>query len=138
MANHDMGMTRPGGETLAEVVNGLGTVSPGKAAIYYQDEILSYGELLARTETVAKSLLAMGVRNGDRIGALLGNEPDWGVICLAAAKVGATFVPLNTWYKQQELAWTVRHCGLSLLITRDRYIKTNYIDLFSAMMPELA
>jgi fatty-acyl-CoA synthase len=133
-----MNMARPNGKTLAEVVGALGKMSPGKTAIYYQDEIWSYGELLGRTEMVAKSLLAMGVRNGDRVGALLGNEPDWVVISLAVAMVGATFVPLNTWYKQQELAWTVRHCGLSLLITRDRYIKTSYLDLFSAMMPELA
>jgi len=131
-------MNRPDGRTLAEIVREKAAVSADRPAIFYQDETVSYGDLLARAEQAAKSFLALGVRNGDRVGTLLGNEPDWVVIALAASMVGAVFVPLNTWHKQQELAWTIRHCGLSLIIVRDKYIKADYVRLFSEMIPELA
>jgi len=131
-------MNRPDGRTLAEIVREKAAASGAHPAIFHQDETVSYGELLARAEQAAKSFLALGVRNGDRVGTLLGNEPDWVVIALAASMVGAVFVPLNTWHKQQELAWTIRHCGLSLIIVRDKYIKADYARLFSEMIPELA
>jgi len=131
-------MQRPSGKTLAEVVRENARVAPNRPAIFFEDQTISYGELQQRVEQAARALLAMGVQLGDRIGLLLGNEPDWIVLALAAAATGALLVPLNTWYKRQELAWTMRHCGLSLVIAAGRYLKTDYAGLFSELIPQLA
>jgi fatty-acyl-CoA synthase len=102
-------------------------------AIFYFDETVSYRELQQRAREAARSLLAAGVRRGDRVGVLLGNQPEWLVLCFAAAQIGATFVPLNTWYKKSELEWTIRHCELSLLVFTPRFLKQD----FAAMLTEL-
>ncbi|HEX4096426.1 MAG TPA: AMP-binding protein, partial [Caulobacteraceae bacterium] len=102
-------MIRPSGKTLAEVALGAPPAAP---AIFFGQEVISYGELNARAQAVARAMAGQGIGAGSRVGALFGNEPDWMVTALAASALGAVFVPLNTWYKAAELAWTLRHCGL--------------------------
>src|SRR5690349_18867204 len=110
-------MQRPAGKTLAQVLAEKAAAAPASPALFYADRVWSYRDLLEATEVAAKALLALEIRAGDRIGVLLGNDPDWLVLAMAASRVGATFVPLNTWYKKAEIAWTVRHCGLKLLVS---------------------
>ena len=113
-------MIRPAGKTLAEVAAGQPPAAP---AIFFGQDVISYGELNARVLDVARAMTAQGIGAGSRVGALFGNEPDWVITALASSALGAVFVPLNTWHKSAELAWTIRHCGLSLLILRRQFLK---------------
>jgi fatty-acyl-CoA synthase len=131
-------MRRPYGKTLAAVVAEHASFTPDAPAIFYHLRIVSYGELNALAAEAAQGLVALGVKAGDRVGVLLGNEPDWVVMALAASAVGAVFVPLNTWYKASELAWTMRHCGLSVLVARRHFLKTDYGAMLTDLVPELA
>lgn len=131
-------MMRPSGKTLAQVVHEKVLAAPSAPAIFHQDEAISYGELQQRVDAAARGLLAARVTPGDRVALLMGNEPDWIVVALAASAVGALLVPLNSWYKRAELEWTLRHCGVSLLISASHYIKTDYAALFAEMIPELS
>ncbi len=130
-------MNRPTGDTLAAVVQEKAKTSPSHPAILFGDQRISYGELQERAETAAKGLLALEVAPGDRVGALLGNDPDWVVVALAASMIGATYVPLNTWYKASELSWTIRHAGLRLIVAARRHLKTDYARLLCELIPEL-
>ena len=111
---------------------------PSSPAVFYQGDVLSYGDLRQQAREAARGLLALGVTRGDRVGVLLGNQPEWLVMCFAAAYVGATFVPLNTWYKRTELAWTLRHCELSILVFAPRFINQNFAAMFSELIPDLS
>ena len=131
-------MLRPKGKTLAQVLEEKAASSATSPAIFFQDMVIDYHELLQRSERAANSLLAAGVRGGDRVGVILGNEPDWVVLAMAASMLGVTFVPCNTWYKKSELAWMLRHSGVSLLVAASTYLKTDYAALFAELIPELA
>jgi fatty-acyl-CoA synthase len=123
--------------SLAGLVEEVAARDPGHAAIIHFGETIPYGELVARTQEVAKALLALGVRRGDRIAALMGNQPEWVVLCLASSKIGATFVPLNTWYKRNELDWTLRHCGISVLVATSRFLNQDFGAVLRDLVPEL-
>ena len=110
-------MARPIGKTLATVVEETALIAPSRPAVFYGDEVVSYGELNDRATEAAKALLALGVGAGDRVGVLLGNNPDWVVMVVASSMIGACFVPLNTWFKKNELAWTMRHAALSVVVS---------------------
>lgn len=131
-------MTRPTGKTLAQVVEEKAALSPGHPAIVHGAETLSYGELVERAAEAARGLLALGLTRGDRVGVLIGNEPAWVVMALAASSIGVTCVPLNSWYKRNELAWTIAHCGLVAIVAVRRFLKTDYGALFHEIVPELA
>jgi fatty-acyl-CoA synthase len=44
----------------------------------------------------------------------LGNQPEWVIMAMGAACIGAVFVPFNTWHKRTEIEWTLRHCDISV------------------------
>jgi fatty-acyl-CoA synthase len=130
------GMQRPGGNRRAMVVEEMAGRSPSHPAIIQDGCMMSYRELEQRSVAAARALLATGISRGDRIGVLLGNQSEWVILSLAASLIGAGFVPLNTWYKQTELSWTIRHCGLKLLISATRFLKTDFADILLALVPE--
>jgi fatty-acyl-CoA synthase len=128
---------RPQARTLARVLEEKTRLQPNHPAVIATDGLLSYAELLEQSLLVARAMAAAGVRRGDFVGALLGNEARWIVVSMAAGLVGATFVPLNTWYKKAELAWTLRHCNLKLVIAASDFLKTDYVALLEELVPEL-
>lgn len=129
-------MGRPEGNRLSAVLDEMSAVAPRHPVILYRDRVISYAELQGESVAAAHSLLALGVGRGDRVGVLLGNQPEWVIMALAASYLGATLVPLNTWYKETELAWTMRHCGLKLLISLPRFLKADYLALLNKIVPE--
>jgi fatty-acyl-CoA synthase len=131
-------MQKPEGNRLAAVLDHRARAAPAHPAILYRDATTSYGELRDTSVAAARSLLALGIGRGDRIGVLLGNRPEWVIMALAASYLGATLVPLNTWYKETELRWTLRHCGLRLLVSAVRFLKADYLALLGKIVPRIA
>ncbi len=127
----------PASQTLGGVLKEIAERTPRQPAILYRGETLSYSELYGEAVRAAKALLALGVRRGDRVGALLGNQPEWLIMCFGAALIGAVFAPMNTWYKPPELAWAIRHASLRALVCAARFMKQDYAGVFDALIPEL-
>jgi len=128
-------MTRPEANRLSAVLDATSAAAPSRPAILYRDRAISYAELQGESLAAARSLLVFGIGRGDRVGVLLGNQPEWVVMALAASYLGATLVPLNTWYKETELAWTIRHCGLKLLVSATHFLKADYLALLHRIAP---
>jgi acyl-CoA synthetase (AMP-forming)/AMP-acid ligase II len=108
-------------------------------AIVHEDgRALSYREADARSREIARGLLASGAGKGTRVGVLLENGPDWVVAWLAAARIGALVVPINTFYQARELAFALRHADVALLLTRARFLNHDYLERLERAAPELA
>jgi fatty-acyl-CoA synthase len=69
--------------------------TPGKTALHFQGEDLSYATMWSRIERVTRELAGLGIRKGDRIAFLGTNHPDMLVLLFAVARLGALLVPLN-------------------------------------------
>jgi acyl-CoA synthetase (AMP-forming)/AMP-acid ligase II len=102
------------------------------------DERLSYAEADERSAALARSLLACGVGKGTRVGLLMPNGPDWVVAWLAAARVGALVVPLNTFLKARELGWVLGHADVDTLLCVDRFLGNDYPERLERFAPELS
>jgi acyl-CoA synthetase (AMP-forming)/AMP-acid ligase II len=102
------------------------------------DERLSYAAADARSAAVAKGLLAEGVGKGSRVGILVPNSVDFVVAALAAGRIGAVFVPVNTFSRTRELAWLVRHADLTHLIAHPRFLANDYLTRLEEALPGLA
>ncbi len=131
-------MLPPKARTLAAVLDERAAQAPRHPAVIFEARTWSYDELRERSIVAARALIAKGVRPGDYVGVLLGNRPEWVVMALAADRVGAVCVPLNTWYKETEIAWTLAHCGISLLVAATSFLKTRYEAILTQLVPELA
>ena len=79
------------------------------------DRRLTYGDHNALVRRVAASFTELGVGHGDRVAILSANTVEWVVLWWAAAAIGAVAVPLNAWWKTDELDFGLRDSGAKLL-----------------------
>lgn len=77
---------------------------PLKTAARDRFRAISYGELNARVNRLARGLLALGVRKGDGVAVSVGNRIEHLEIIFATAKIGALAIPLDVKWKALELA----------------------------------
>jgi acyl-CoA synthetase (AMP-forming)/AMP-acid ligase II len=82
-------------------------------------------------------MLASGISKGSRIGLLLPNSPDFVITWLAAARIGAIVVPINTFYKPKELAFVLRHADIQVLVMADRLLNNDYLERLETCIPQL-
>jgi fatty-acyl-CoA synthase len=129
---------RPEASTFGDLLESVARAAPGSPAIFYRGRVISYAALHEQATIAAKAMLAVGIRRGDRVGALLGNQPEWVIMAFGAAMIGAVFVPINTWYKKQEIAWLIAHSGLRLLAAAATFIKQDYVALLNELLPGYA
>ena len=87
---------------------------------------LTSRDLEADSRRLARGLLASGLSHGSRVALLAPNGPEWVVAWLAAARLGALVVLLNTFHQARELGWALSHCRAEALLTVDRYLNHDY------------
>ncbi|MEC7762125.1 MAG: AMP-binding protein [Pseudomonadota bacterium] len=108
------------------------SLSASNPAITYEDVTWSYGDLAARVRAASSVFHAQGVRRGDRIGTLCQNRPDVIVCLLAAARLGAIFVPLNFRLTAPELDYVINNAELHTLV-----VGPEYTDLIEGLRDRL-
>ncbi len=91
-------------------------LSGDRTALVAESRRMTFTELDERTNRLARALRALGVRKGDRIGGLLINSPAFIETMLAAAKLGAIFVPMNVRLTPAEVAYQLADSGADVLV----------------------
>ena len=99
---------------------------------------LTYRGLEAESRRLGRGLLASGVGPGSRVALLAPNGPEWVVAWLAAARIGALVVLLNTFHRARELGWALAHCRAEVLLVADRYLNHDYGARLEQAVPNLA
>jgi long-chain acyl-CoA synthetase len=84
--------------------------------LVYEDERVSFADHYAAAATLARRMVEdWGVRKGDRVAIAMRNFPEWSVVFWATAAAGGVSVPLNAWWKGEELEYGLRDSGSTLL-----------------------
>jgi non-ribosomal peptide synthetase-like protein len=88
------------------------------------DVVLTYDQLDARANQLARLLLTQGARPGDRIALLFDQAVHAYVAMLAVLKVHAAYVPLDVGFPPDRLSYIVQDAGVRLVLSlshvRDR------------------
>lgn len=82
---------------------------------------VTYAELQSEVDHWANGLAKCGIGHGDTIAIWLPNTREWVVSFLAAAKLGAFVVPLNTRYKAEEIRHLLRVSSPKMLVMAPRF-----------------
>jgi fatty-acyl-CoA synthase len=128
----------PRSRTLGALLDELARARPAADAVVSRDRRLTYAELRARADELARALLAVGVRKGDRVAVLLPNRPEWLVAAFAIGKLGAVTVGVSTFSAPRELAWTLEHCRPAAIVTMEAFRGRSYLGPLYELCPELA
>lgn len=87
-----------------------------KLAFSEQERAVTWSELDALTDRMARALLAHGVEPGDRVAVWMPNSIDWVVTWMAAVRVRAVFVPVSTRLTVTEFRHVVSDCDPRVLL----------------------
>ena len=125
--------------TLGSILEDSALRFPDKEFIIYPDRELrlTYQQFDQRVDKVAKALIYMGVKKGDKLGVWAKNVPDWLTYMFASAKVGAILVTVNTNYKSDELDYILRNADIHTLCIAQGYRDNNFVSTMYELVPEL-
>ncbi|MBX9399679.1 non-ribosomal peptide synthase/polyketide synthase [Lysobacter sp. BMK333-48F3] len=104
----------PRAQTLHGLIGLQAERAPQRIAILDQDASLDYATLDARSNRLARLLLARGAAPGDRIGLLAARSVEAGVAILAILKAGCAYVPLDPDAPGERIAFALADAGVRL------------------------
>jgi acyl-CoA synthetase (AMP-forming)/AMP-acid ligase II len=107
--------------------------TPDAVAAVLEGEVITYAELSARVDRLACALIAAGLRPGDRLAMLSPPNPDFLIVFLATATVGAIWVGLNPKYRLPELLAIVEDCNPNIIVGRRFFDGRDYRDELEAL-----
>jgi fatty-acyl-CoA synthase len=113
-----------------------GRYGPREAAVLHLDgEAVrwTYDDLLARSMEVARSLIALGIGKGTRVGVLMTNRHEFLAATFGAALAGGVPTPISTFFTAAELEVVLKASGVSVLLLERHVLKKD----FGAMLAEL-
>jgi len=108
----------PGDACVHELFAARAARTPGAAAVVFEGARLTYAELDARANRLARHLRARGVRPEVPVGVCLEWHPELVVSILAIFKAGGVYVPLDPALPAERLAYMAADAGLGALVTR--------------------
>ncbi|HEY0291289.1 MAG TPA: malonyl-CoA synthase [Hansschlegelia sp.] len=93
--------------------------APGDAAPFIEradGRTLSYGEMFARSSQLARALVSIGVKPGDRIAAQVEKSVEALLLYLATVRAGGVFLPLNNGYTASEIDYFIGDAEPALFV----------------------
>ncbi|HMG54668.1 MAG TPA: condensation domain-containing protein, partial [Kofleriaceae bacterium] len=104
-------------DCLHELIAQQAARTPDHVAVVFEDQQLTYAELLARAHQLAHHLQQLGVGPDDVVAVLLERSLDLPVALLGILAAGAAYLPLDPDHPAERLAFAVRDAGAPLLVT---------------------
>jgi acyl-CoA synthetase (AMP-forming)/AMP-acid ligase II len=89
---------------------------------------ISYSELAHLADRATRSLMAAGVRPGDRVSIWSPNTMHWIVAALGIHGAGATLVPLNTRFTRSEAIDILDRTAARVLFLPDRFLGRDFLE----------
>lgn len=125
--------------TFPQVLDRMVEEFPDQYAFRYTtlDYTRTYSEFRNDVDTFARSLIALGVKPGDKVAIWATNVPQWFITFWAATKIGAILVTVNTAYKIHEAEYLLRQSDTHTLVMIDGHKDSNYIGIIKELCPEL-
>lgn len=125
--------------TLGQLLDEAVEKWPDTEAVVYVDRDfrLTYREFGALVDTVAKGLMALGVKKGDKVAVWANNVPYWVTLQFATAKIGAILLTVNTHYQSHELKYLLEHSEAENLFIIGDYRNHDYLSTVYELIPEL-
>jgi long-chain acyl-CoA synthetase len=109
--------------TLTEALRRTAANHPEIVAVRTTDDSVSltWAELLRRVEAVAGGLAKLGVGRGDTVAIMLGNRPEFHIVDMAAAMLGATPFSIYLTYPPAEIRYLIGDAASKVAIVEQAH-----------------
>jgi amino acid adenylation domain-containing protein len=97
--------------------------TPEEVALVCEGMRLTYGELNARANQLARHLQALGIEAGERVAVLLRHSPEVVISMLAALKAGCAYVPLDPFTPKARAAFILKDSRAAALLAQQELLE---------------
>lgn len=91
--------------------------APQAVAVVCGDRSLTYAELDAASNRLARLLRGRGLQGGARVGVFFERSPELIIALLGVMKAGCTYIPLDPIYPQDRLRHVIEDSGMAALLS---------------------
>jgi long-chain acyl-CoA synthetase len=111
-------------DTLIEALRRTAANHPAIVAVRMPDDSVSltWSELLTRVDAIAGGLAKLGVGRGDCVAIMLSNRPEFHLVDLAAAMLGATPFSIYTTYPAEEIEYLITDSQAKVAIVEQAFL----------------
>jgi len=106
----------PRGSTIADLFSEQAALTPGAVAVVAGDRQLSYREVDARSNQLARHLQTLGVKPETLVGILLNRSEQLVIGILAILKAGGAYVPLDPAHPEARIATVIEDSQMPVLL----------------------
>lgn len=130
-------------DTIGDLLDQQVQQRPHKEALVYNyPEIglnlrLTFAQYQAEVDKVARGMMALGVKKGTHVAVWAPNVPEWILLQLALARIGAVMVTVNTAYQASEVEYVLRQGDVSTLFLVEEFRGNGYLNSIYSIVPEL-
>jgi len=117
--------------TIGDLLQRTADRFPDRPAVVsrHQDRRLTWAELSAEADRVARGLWSLGIRRGDRVGLWSTNCAEWIILHMGCARAGAALVNVNPAYRSHELQFTLTRSRMKALFLWHKDRHADYEDI---------
>jgi fatty-acyl-CoA synthase len=125
--------------TIGTVLRAVTRRQPEAEALVFRQQGFraTYSEYDHLVDRAAKGLIHLGIEAGDHVAVWATNWPEWVILHLATARIGAVLVTVNPSYRPNELAYALQQSDSRALFLIDRFKTSDYFDMLAEVLPEL-
>jgi natural product biosynthesis luciferase-like monooxygenase protein len=110
--------TVPAGVCIHDLIEQQAQRTPKRAAVVFEDQEISYAELMRRSGLLAARLTAQGAGPGSLVGVHVERSLDLVVAVLGVLRSGAAYVPLDPAFPKDRLTYMIEDARLQLIISQ--------------------
>jgi len=87
-----------------------------KTAYFIDDRKITWERVKKKVDTFARTLELLGVKKGDKVPLFVGNSIEYIVAFLGIQKLRAVVVPINTFLKEEEVAYILNDVDATIMV----------------------
>src|SRR3954471_7613378 len=114
--------------SIHELFEAQARARPGAVAVVYEGSMLTYGQLNAKANQLARRLRQEGVGPDVAVGLLVERSLEMMVGILGILKAGGAYVPIDPEYPQERIAYMLADSNCQVLLTQGQH-QTNWSGL---------
>ena len=101
-----------------EIISAIGSQNPEKPAVVFNEQSISYGELLQKSELLAKQIVSQTAGRNEIVGLCAERSLDMIVGILAILKAGCAYLPIDPEYPQDRINFMLSDSKVPLVFTQ--------------------
>jgi long-chain acyl-CoA synthetase len=113
--------------SLNNILEDAARISPKKTCIYFEESKYSFEEIKNLVERIARFLVEIGIRKGDRVGIILPNSPDFVIAFFGILRAGGVVVAINPRFKESEISFVIDDANIKGLFINHQLSHINAI-----------